>query len=145
MNEPKEVCVDVSLAVKWVVKESYGEEALSLLEKWRINKVELIAPAFFEVEVDSIIRKKVAARKTLTESEGDVAFELLQRLPIKILNLPDQRQRAWELAKELGQSIIYDVTYLALSELRGCEFWTADEKLYNSVKNKLPFLKALHA
>lgn len=145
MNEPKEVCVDVSLAVKWVVKESYGEEALSLLEKWWINKVELIAPAFFEVEVDSIIRKKVAARKTLTESEGDVAFELLQRLPIKILNLPDQRQRAWELAKELGQSIIYDVTYLALSELRGCEFWTADEKLYNSVKNKLPFLKALHA
>ncbi|MBM3234681.1 type II toxin-antitoxin system VapC family toxin [Candidatus Poribacteria bacterium] len=143
MSEPKEVCVDASLAVKWVVKESYDEEAAALLEKWRIDKVELIAPAFFEVEVDSIIRKKVVSRKTLTASEGDIAFELLQHLSIKILNLPNQRQRAWELAKELDLPTIYDATYLALSFLRGCEFWTADEKLYNSVKNKLPFVKWL--
>jgi len=143
MSQPKEVCVDASLAVKWVVKESYDEEALALLEKWRIGKVELIAPAFFEVEVDSIIRKKVAVRKTLTESEGDAAFELLRHLPIKIQSLPNQRQRAWELAKELAQSTIYDTTYLALAELSGCEFWTADKRLYNSVKNKLHFVKWL--
>lgn len=143
MNDSSEVCVDASLAVKWVVKESYEEKAAMLLEKWQMAGAELIAPAFFEVEVDSVIRKKVAVRETLTESEGDAAFELLRRLPIKILNLPNQRQRAWALAKELNQSTIYDATYLALAELRDCEFWTADERLYNSMKDKLPFVKWL--
>ena len=30
---------------------------------------------------------------------------------------------------------------LALAQLRGCEFWTADERLYNAVSKELEWVK----
>ena len=35
----------------------------------------------------------------------------------------------------------YDAAYLALAELRGCEFWTTDERLYNAVSHDLTWVK----
>jgi predicted nucleic acid-binding protein len=32
---------------------------------------------------------------------------------------------------------------LSLAEEAGCEFWTADQKLYNAVKDRMPFVKWL--
>ena len=55
--------------------------------------------------------------------------------------MPGQRQRAWEIATDFGFATVYDATYLALAELRGCEFWTADERLVNQVKDTLSFVK----
>ena len=37
----------------------------------------------------------------------------------------------------------YDSTYLALAEHLGCEFWTADGRFYNAVKDSLSFVKWL--
>ena len=37
----------------------------------------------------------------------------------------------------------YDAHYLALAEMLGCEFWNADERLYNTVKDELPWVKWL--
>jgi predicted nucleic acid-binding protein len=54
-----------------------------------------------------------------------------------------QRQRAWEVAAVYGFATVYDATYLALAELRGCEFWTADERLFQRVKDTLTFVKWL--
>jgi predicted nucleic acid-binding protein len=55
------------------------------------------------------------------------------------------RERAWEIATAFGFATVYDATYLALAELRGCEFWTADERLFNQVTDKLFFVKWLGA
>jgi hypothetical protein len=38
---------------------------------------------------------------------------------------------------------VYDATYAALAELRGCEFWTADKVFYDAVKGVLVFVKHL--
>ena len=51
--------------------------------------------------------------------------------------------RAWSLAQELAQQRTYDMTYLAVADLRGCEFWTADKQFYDAVKVKLKFVKFL--
>ena len=34
----------------------------------------------------------------------------------------------------------YDAHYLALAESRQCECWTADERLWNTVKKDLPWV-----
>lgn len=82
-------------------------------------------------------------RKELTLEQAEAAFAKLQTLPIQQMSVPGQRQRAWELATQLGFATVYDATYLALAELQGCEFWTADERLFNQVKDKLSFVKWL--
>ena len=143
MSPTQEVCVDASLAVKVVVTEPDSDKADALFDEWANEGKQLIAPAFFEVETDSILRQKVALRKELTPEQAEAAFAKLQTLPIQQIAVLGQRQRAWEMAADYGFATVYDATYLALAELRGCEFWTADERLFNRVKDTLTFVKWL--
>ena len=143
MSPLKAVCVDASLAVKVVVAEPDSAKADALFDEWADAGKQLIAPAFFAVETDSILRQKMTLRKELTAEQAEAAFARLQTLPIQQVAVPGQRQRAWEIATDFGFATVYDATYLALAELQGCEFWTADERLFNQVKDKLSFVKWL--
>jgi predicted nucleic acid-binding protein len=143
MNSTTEVCVDASLALKVVVAEADSDKAYVLFDRWADNGNQLIAPAFFEVETDSILRQKVVLRRELTPDQANAAFAKLQTLPIRQISLSGQRQRAWEIATQYGFATVYDASYLALAQLRDCEFWTADERLFNRVKDNLPFVKWL--
>jgi predicted nucleic acid-binding protein len=143
MSPATEVCVDASLAVKVVVTESDSDKADALFNDWANEGKQLIAPAFFGVETDSILRQKVALRKELTAEQAGAAFARLRALPIQQVSESGQRERAWEIATEFGFATVYDATYLALAELRGCEFWTADERLFNQLKDKFFFVKWL--
>lgn len=140
MSPVEEVCVDASLAIKVVVTEAESDKADALFNQWSNEGKQLIAPAFFDVETDSILRQKVVLRQELTLEQAEAAFAKLQALPIQEISVPGQRQRAWEIATAFGFATVYDATYLALAELRGCEFWTADERLFNQVKGKLTFV-----
>jgi len=137
------VCVDASLAIKVVVMESDSEKADALFAQWSNEGTHLIAPAFFGVETDSILRQKVILRQELTPAQAEAAFTALQALPIRQLTIPAQRQRAWHIATEFGFATVYDATYLALAELQGCPFWTADKRLFEQVKARMPFVKWL--
>lgn len=143
MSSSNEVCVDASLAVKLVVTEPGSDKAIALFNEWVDNERQLVAPNFFEVEVDSILRQKVIIRKELTIEQANGVFAELRALPIKQVSMPKQRQRAWEISVDFGFATVYDASYLALAELRKCEFWTADERLFNRVKGKLSFVRWL--
>ena len=138
-----EVCVDASLAIKVVVAEAGSEKADALFDQWATAETQLIAPVFFEVETDSILRQKVSLRRELTNDEAQRAFASLQALPIKTRHSAEQRERAWEIAREFQFPTVYDATYLALAELSQCEFWTADEKLFKQVRDRLTFVQWL--
>jgi len=138
-----EVCVDASLAIKVVVTEAGSDKADALFDQWASEETQLIAPVFFEVETDSILRQKASLRRELTADQAQRAFASLRALPIKTKHSAEQRERAWEIAREFQFPTVYDATYLALAELRRCEFWTADEKLFKQVRSKLTFVQWL--
>jgi|SRR5215208_7687302 len=138
-----EVCVDASLAIKVVVTEAGSDKADALFEQWASEETQLIAPVFFEVETDSILRQKASLRRELTADQAQRAFASLRALPIKTKHSSEQRERAWEIAREFQFPTVYDATYLALAELRRCQFWTADEKLFKQVRSKLTFVQWL--
>jgi predicted nucleic acid-binding protein len=138
-----EVCVDASLAIKVVVPEAGSDKADALFDQWASEETQLIAPMFFEVETDSILRQKASLRRELTADQAQRAFASLRALPIKTKHSAEQRERAWEIAREFQFPTVYDATYLALAELSKCEFWTADEKLFKQVRDKLTFVQWL--
>ncbi|MCI0487238.1 MAG: type II toxin-antitoxin system VapC family toxin, partial [Blastocatellia bacterium] len=70
MSAVDEICVDASLVVKVVVAEPDSDRADALFASWVSEGKRLIAPAFFEVETDSILRQKVALRKELTPEQA---------------------------------------------------------------------------
>jgi predicted nucleic acid-binding protein len=134
-RKPREVCVDSNLVIKLVTDDKDSELVSLLFETWKKAGIRMIAPAFYSVEVDSTLRRAVVSgskKNRLTDEQAEVAFDAAQSLPIEIIEVEGRRQRAWELAKRLGQSVVYDTTYIALAELRRCEFWTADERIYNA-------------
>ena len=49
-------------------------------------------------------------------------------------------KEAYELAGEFNRPRAYDAQYLALAKRLSCEFWTADERLFNAVKDKFPYI-----
>jgi predicted nucleic acid-binding protein len=138
-----EVCVDASLAIKVVVPETGSDRGDALFARWAGEEVQLIAPVFFEVETDSILRQKASLRRELTPDQAQRAFASLRVLPIKTRHSVKQRERAWEIASEFQFPTVYDATYLALAELSQCEFWTADEKLFKQVRDKLTYVQWL--
>ena len=134
------VCVDASLVIKLVVRESFSEQALALWQNWIENDVECIVPPFLPFEVASVIRNK-CVRKQLTAEEAERAFDTFTGFRFTILMLEALVREAWDMAKELGLPTLYDTAYLALAKLCNCEFWTADEVLIDSLQGKFSWVK----
>lgn len=82
-----EVCVDASLAIKVVVPETGSDKADALFDRWAGEEVQLIAPVFFEVETDSILRQKASLRRELTADQAQRAFASLRALPIMLTSI----------------------------------------------------------
>jgi predicted nucleic acid-binding protein len=129
------VCVDASLALKWLLGSQQQSSYDLLLYNWTINNIELVCPPLFHAEITSVIRKQVYYKQIKPEV-GDKAFHVYLALPIREVRGPDLNRRAWELAKKLNLPRTCDMQYLAAAELEDCELWTADERLYNSCHGK---------
>jgi predicted nucleic acid-binding protein len=56
---------------------------------------------------------------------------------------PGMHQLALTIADDHDLPAAYDAHYLALSDLLGCEFWTADVRLLRRVQGALPFVRWL--
>jgi predicted nucleic acid-binding protein len=138
MNSP--VCVDASFIVRTLVPDAFSQEAEALLAKWLQAKTTLIAPALMAFEVTATVRRLVYL-KSLTPARGDEAFTQFQRLPIRLSHRQGIFPLAWALAKQFNRPRAYDTAYLAVAQLNRCDFWTADEKLYNAVQHELPWVK----
>jgi predicted nucleic acid-binding protein len=102
----------------------------------------LIAPPLFEYETESVLQERLYSG-ALTVGETDTALARLAAIDVQIVTHPDMVTRARQIARQFNQRRVYDSTYAALAEVRGCEFWTADKTFYDAVKVGLPFVKYL--
>lgn len=84
------------------------------------------------LEYLSLLRK-ATNRGHVTSVEADRAFQELRHLDILIIPLDDHLlARAYELAKLLGQSDVFDAAGYAVAEAYGAEFWTSDRRFANA-------------
>ena len=138
------VCVDAGVLIKLVMAEEDSDRADALWEQWKEDGVKVVAPALLLFELTSVLRKKVH-RGLLEPEEGKKAFDTVHRLPVQVLAPSDLHRRAWELATRFNRPAAYDAHYLALAEMMNCEFWTADERLFNTVRDELSWVRWLGA
>ena len=88
------------------------------------------------------MRKKVH-RQLLTLAEGKEAFAAALAVGMTLMAPSGLHERAWELAARFNRPTAYDSHYLALAEMLGCEFWTADQRLFNAVRDELGWVRWL--
>lgn len=133
------VCADAGLALKLVLPEPDSDLARALWERWKAERVLVIAPTLWGYEVVSVIRNR-AHRGQLPAEMEEEALAVLQGLPVHLMAPAGLHRRGWELARQFDRPAAYEAHYLALAEMAGCAFWTADERLVNAVRGELDWV-----
>lgn len=129
------LCLDASVLVKVYLPEDNSEEADRLLDDALARGTDIVAPSFLLAEVLSVVRRQVY-RGILATERADAILERLFVLPIRESDGREVYERAWRLAQELAMPVIYDAVYLAVAELAGATFWTADRVLFEKAGHK---------
>jgi predicted nucleic acid-binding protein len=137
-----QVCVDANLALKLVLVEEDSPKAQHLWDTWVDADVEIVAPPLLAFEGTSVICNKMH-RGLVPPEEAELMFKAFHLLGVRLLYPDGLHEKAWELAKQFNRPQAYDSHYLALAEILGLELWTSDERLYNTVKHRLPWVKWL--
>ena len=138
------ICVDASVVVALVTPESQSERALTLWTTWMSRETQVVAPSLLRYELASALWRK-AVRGLMQMEDARRALEVALSLDITFLDPPELPLKAFDLASRLNRPTTYDMCYLALTEIVGGEFWTADERLYNAVREAFPAIRWLGA
>ncbi len=134
------VCVDAGVIIWALLPFPLSDQAEALVEYWRREETILIAPSLLAFEVTSALRRLVHLRE-ITPDQGELAFEQFLQLNVRLSQQRGIFPLAWRLAQQYSRPRAYDTAYLALATLRGCEFWTTDERLYDAVGRDLAWVK----
>lgn len=134
------VVVDMSLAVKWVLVEERSREARLLLGEWERQGVGLIVPSWFACEVANVLYQRVRRDVISLPDAKRGLRDILTTVTIEDIDAT-VAFRALEFADRFRQPASYDAHYLALAERLGLEFWTADEKFWNSTRRAGPWVR----
>ena len=133
------VCVDANVVVGLVTTGAQSERALTLWAEWMHGNTRVIAPTLLRYEVTSALRRK-ALQGVLSTQDARRALEEALSLDIELLDPPRVSLHAFDLAARFNRPATYDAHYLALTEMLEAEFWTADERLYNAVRQDFPHI-----
>lgn len=91
------ICVDASLAVKWIVTEEASDLARALYDSATQMGQRIVAPPLLPIEVTNILRKRIR-RTSLSTDEAIILMNAFLSLPIELHNPPGIHQRARALA-----------------------------------------------
>lgn len=133
---------DASLVVKWFLEdETEVEWARKVQEDFIEEKIELWAPDIINFETANafnvaVIRKRISKRVAREFLTDFLQFKIFTFETNKII-IP-----TLNLALDFKLSV-YDASYIALAELKNCNFYTEDKRLVNKLKGKVPFVKWL--
>lgn len=132
--------IDASVVLRAFFPDEEGQVAAqSLIRAYVQGEVPLLAPTLLPYEVTNALLQAIR-RGRLTLAKGQEVLRVFQDLGIPTAEAP--WARALELAYTYNCSA-YDGAYLALAEERGTQLVTGDRRLYNAVRDHLPWVLML--
>ena len=127
--------LDASVAVKWALTdEDHVQESTNVLDKFTNGEINLVAPVQIRFEVPNAIT--VAARRQpprINVADARLAIEYFLSLGIQTIDSDDLIRLAFDLSQQYDCAL-YDGLYLALSQQLGIPLITADNALYQKIK-----------
>ena len=135
------ICVDASIAVKWILDEERSDRARALYSAAVQTSESIVAPPLLPLELTNILRQRMRTRDGLSLDAATQHLDDFLALRIELHNPVGLHFQALVLADALGLPATYDAHYLALAEHLGCELWTDDQRLIRRVASSLPFVR----
>lgn len=137
------ICVDASVAVKWLFAEEWTDQALALLRDSVATDIPIVVPPLFPIEVTNSIRKRARAQDGPSMESALLLLEEFLALSIEIQNPEGLHRQALILSIELSMPAVYDAHYVALANSLGCLLWTDDRRLLGTIGGRLPFVRSI--
>ena len=135
------ICVDASLAAKWVLEEEHSDRAEALLVAHIRAGERIVAPPLLPIEVTNILRQRMRRQPQFSLADTLQLLHQFLSFPLELTAPEGLYELALTLADTLTLPAAYDAHYVALAQLLGCSLWTADERLVSALGGKLPFVK----
>lgn len=134
------VIIDASVAIKAILPNPLQEHCRTLVQSF--IEVQPVASVLWIYKTTSAISKAVHFEQ-LTNNEGRQALEQVEALSVRLF-VPDieQNRIAYDWTRRLNRASAYDSFYLGLAQALECDFWTADQRLFNALRDGR--LKWLH-
>ena len=134
------VVIDSGVFLAGVLEEPLADKANALLKQLLAENIQIAAPVLFQYEIVAVTRKAVF-QKRLTIEESIKARDFILAYGMMFHHDDSLLKRAYDLATELNRPTAYDTQYLAVAERLNCDFWTADERLFNAASSQLAWVK----
>ena len=136
------ICVDASVAAKWLFAEQQSAQADELLLVALENRESIVAPPLLPGEVANIIRQRLR-QGYLPLGDARALLAQFLAVPISIQTPETLFDRALVLADQYSLPAIYDAQYIAIAEILGATLWTADQRLLRDLGGQLPFVRSI--
>jgi predicted nucleic acid-binding protein len=137
------VVVDANVTLALVLPLPYSRLASQLWRRWESQDEKMFAPGLWGYEVVSGLRKAEVLRQML-RSDVDEALEVILALNVRLVPASQElHMLAFEWARRLEQTTVYDAQYLALAEALGCPLWTADGRLARTALQYVDWVELL--
>jgi predicted nucleic acid-binding protein len=133
------VCPDASFLLRWLLDEGAASQADALWETWHREGRRLVAPTLLYYEVANALHR-YTAHGDLSPEEAEALLDLALRIGVELVSDAGLHRRALQLARTFSLPAVYDAHYLALAERLGAEFWTADARLAQALRDRLPWV-----
>ncbi|NEP82516.1 MAG: type II toxin-antitoxin system VapC family toxin [Okeania sp. SIO3B3] len=129
----KIICIDASFIIRLATSGTEVPSFSNLWTQWELQGYSKIAPTLFYYKVTNAFHRYVISG-LLTSEEATEALEYILNLEIILHGNASLHRRALNLAQNLTLPAAYDAHYLALAEQLSADFYTADSRLFNTVK-----------
>ena len=137
------ICVDASVAVKWILNEERSDRATALYDATVQTDQVIVAPPLLPLEVTNILRQRMRAVNGLSLTVATGHLDDFLAFHIEYHNPSGLHRRALAIADTHGLPATYDAHYLALAEHFGCDLWTDDRRLLRQVGDSLTFVRSI--
>jgi predicted nucleic acid-binding protein len=134
------ICVDATVAGKWLLPEEYSEEALDLIEETARAGERVVAPQLLPVEVANILRQRMR-REGLALDQARLLLARFFAFRVTLRSSAALQDRALQLATTYDLPAVYDAHYVALAQQLDCDLWTDDRRLLRGLDGALAFVR----
>jgi predicted nucleic acid-binding protein len=143
MPNSSPLCVDANIVVRLVLDVTTNPVD-DLWRRWRRDGRGLVAPRLLRYEVTNALHQARRAGR-LDDETAPAALRIAIGQPIRFYDDASLHDAALAIARRFNRPASYDSHYLALAEQLGIEFWTLDERLFNAVRHRLPWVRLVGA
>lgn len=134
------ICVDASVAAKWILDEPFADKAVALLRDSAKAARPIIAPPLLPFEIANILRQRMVRFK-MPMQEADTLLAAFLSIPIALEVTDNLYRKSLALAESFRLPAAYDAHYVVLAQSFRCDFWTDDQRLLDLLDDRLSFVK----